>query len=131
MKKCFIILLTLSILLLPVSCSKEENNNSKEIADEVIINLPKDNSVNGYRTESSKIQNGSMPERIDADDVVVGNIETQKDTISKDYCGNKNSKVFHKSSCSSVSAMNDNNKYFADRSTLISKGYSPCGKCKP
>jgi len=130
MKRFYIILLILCLLIIPTSC-KKENINTESIASEVTINLPKDNTVNGYRTEAHKNTNGEMPDSIDTNDVVVGDINSQVSAISKDYCGNKNSMVFHKSSCGSVTAMNESNKYYSDRETLISEGYKPCGNCKP
>lgn len=49
-----------------------------------------------------------------------------------DYCGNKNTKVFHKSTCGSVSRMKEENKeFFSDRAAYISNGYTPCKRCKP
>lgn len=51
----------------------------------------------------------------------------------KDYIANKNSKVFHYPSCSSVSKMNEANKIYAHetREQMIADGYKPCGTCKP
>ena len=48
------------------------------------------------------------------------------------YVGNKNSKKFHYSWCSSVSDMKEKNKItFHSREEAISDGYEPCKKCKP
>ena len=48
------------------------------------------------------------------------------------YIGNKNTKKFHKSSCSSVGKMNESNKVgFDSRSDAISAGYDPCKICNP
>lgn len=48
------------------------------------------------------------------------------------YIGNKNSKVFHKSDCSSVYNMKKENKVeLSSRDDAISQGYKPCGNCKP
>lgn len=48
------------------------------------------------------------------------------------YIGNKNSKIFHKPSCSSVSDMKDKNKVVLDsREAAIQKGFKPCKKCNP
>lgn len=50
-----------------------------------------------------------------------------------DYVLNTNTKKFHYPSCGSVQDMKDKNKeyYTGDRQTLIDRGYSPCGRCKP
>ncbi len=46
---------------------------------------------------------------------------------------NKNTKVFHKPGCSSISKMKDSNKeeYNGSRDSVISKGYKPCQRCNP
>lgn len=126
MKRLFLVLIVILIISGLTAC----NSNSKDgniSAPEVTIRLPKDDSVNGYRTESFT-SNNSMPQSISGNDVAVS---SETDKKSDNYCGNKNSKVFHKSDCSSVKNMKDGNKYYAERSVLISKGYSPCNQCKP
>lgn len=55
-------------------------------------------------------------------------------TNGHDYIGNKNSKVFHYTDCSSVKRMNESNKVFFNNTTreeVIAKGYKPCGNCNP
>lgn len=48
------------------------------------------------------------------------------------YIGNKNTKKFHHSWCSSVGKMKSSNKVsFSSRSAAISKGYDPCKNCNP
>lgn len=48
------------------------------------------------------------------------------------YIGNKNSKVFHYPSCSSVRQMSEKNKVcLTSRDAAIAAGYKPCGNCKP
>ena len=48
------------------------------------------------------------------------------------YIGNKNSKIFHRASCSSVSQMKDSNKVsLSSRDAAISQGYRPCENCQP
>lgn len=52
--------------------------------------------------------------------------------VSYTYIGNKNSKVFHESTCASVKRMNDSNKVsFSSRSSAVSAGYTPCKNCNP
>ena len=50
-----------------------------------------------------------------------------------DYIGNKNTKKFHYSWCSSVTQMKESNKYYytGTRQGMISKGYEPCKRCDP
>ena len=53
-------------------------------------------------------------------------------TESSAYIGNKNSKVFHETYCSSVSKMSDKNKVtFTSRKEAVDSGFSPCGSCEP
>lgn len=54
-------------------------------------------------------------------------------TTETDYVGNKNTKKFHYDWCGSVGKMKESNKYYytGTRDEMISKGYSPCGNCKP
>ena len=49
------------------------------------------------------------------------------------YIGNKNTKKFHYTYCSSVKKMKDSNKKYLEctRDQAISQGYSPCGNCNP
>ncbi len=52
--------------------------------------------------------------------------------IESAYVGNKDSHVFHRSTCSSVSGMSEKNKIaFFSREEAIEKGYKPCEKCNP
>ena len=50
--------------------------------------------------------------------------------VSTQYIGNKNSKKFHKSSCSYLPDKS-NQIIFDSRSDAIDAGYSPCGRCYP
>lgn len=49
------------------------------------------------------------------------------------YILNTNTRKFHYPSCSSVSRMNESNKYYYTglRDEVIAMGYSPCGRCHP
>jgi len=61
------------------------------------------------------------------------NSSTTTQKTGTDYVGNKNSKVFHYSYCSSVKKMKESNKYYftGTRDQMIAKGYKPCGNCHP
>lgn len=74
-----------------------------------------------YATGNSRIAEGNENTPGTSDDVIM------------DYVLNTNTMRFHKPTCSSVSTMSEKNKsYFTGtRSELISKGYTPCGNCKP
>ena len=51
----------------------------------------------------------------------------------KTYILNKNTKVFHNPTCSSVNQMKESNKrtYTGTREQVIEMGYKPCGRCHP
>lgn len=53
-----------------------------------------------------------------------------KEANTDEYIGNKNSKVFHRSSCTSLPAEH-NRIYFKTREAAVRAGYNPCGQCKP
>lgn len=53
-------------------------------------------------------------------------------SVSGSYIGNKNSKIFHHSYCSSVSKMKSSNKvHFNSRTAAVNAGYRPCKNCRP
>ena len=108
-------------------CGCAENQKESETKTPVVISLAEDDSVNGYR------ENPKSSDKISADDVVVGNVtNSNTETSGSAYCGNKNSKILHKSSCGSVGKMKDENKvFYKNREEAIAEGYKPCGKCKP
>lgn len=91
------------------SCAKADANQNAQSDTEVTINLPTDDTVNGYRNEKSETPEGEAT-----------------------YCANKGSKVFHRQSCQSVEKMKDQNKYFTnDKDELLKDGYTPCKNCEP
>ena len=104
----------------------------------VVINLPKDNSVNGYRIAEPDYTDNNI---VDANSVIVdtsshnssnSEIVSSKVVSSEKYCVNVNSGIFHKLNCGSVSKMKEENKaYFSDRNKVISEGYTPCKRCNP
>ena len=60
------------------------------------------------------------------------NDSSSKSLSSYSYIGNRNTRKFHRASCSSVSQMNEGNKVgFDSRSEAIEGGYDPCKRCKP
>ncbi len=113
------IVLIICCLLLLSGCKSQ----TAELPNEDIkINLPTDDTVNGYRNEDYE-----SDDLIPQDEV---SVVTPNNTIT--YCGNKNSKVFHKLNCSSVSNMKESNKvYFTSKEEYLQNGYSACKKCNP
>lgn len=106
-------------------CSVEKTEKQEKAP--VVINLASDDSVNGYRKDSSN-------NAIKAEDVAVSTGENTagNSTNSSGYCVNKNSKVLHKLSCGSVSKMKAENKgFYSSKEAALADGYKPCGSCKP
>ncbi len=129
MKRIFYLFFCLCIAFSFSACKQEGNAESRA---EVVINLPEDNSVNGYRENTESFDDTV----IDANSVVLdtesGKTTDKNSNSEGKYCANINSKVFHNSSCASVSKMKEENKkLFNDRDAAILQGYKPCGSCKP
>ncbi|MBQ6825653.1 MAG: hypothetical protein IJP34_03210 [Clostridia bacterium] len=126
MKKLLSLMIVILLSFCFIGCNKNEAGINRE---KVVINLPRDNSVNGYRTGKS----GNIDDTvISADDVTVIDKYVPKENSDYQYCVNKNSGVFHKISCDSVSKMNETNKvYIKDKSEAILKGYKACKICNP
>ena len=126
MKKLLCLFLSIIIFLSLSSCGKTNNSidtNSSPTEDKIVIKMPTDNSVNGYRVSDSK--NESIP------DFTGTQSKTQEnnDTL---YYANTNSKKFHLKTCGSAQTILDKNLYISDsRDELIDEGYSPCGRCNP
>ena len=136
MKRKFFIILIICLVFSISGCSAiSENEAHTEPKEKVAINQPTDNTVNGYRTEKSETNTDktTLPETIGKDEIgIQSNPVSAQTQNSAGYCGNKNSKVFHNSSCGSVAKMKEENKVFAkNREEMISSGYKPCGSCKP
>lgn len=124
MKRIFALVICVFFIFL-TGCN--QNSNPPE-RDAVKINMPADNSVNGYRV--SKPETNGMPDIIAGSNTSVGTVE--QNNSDAEYCANKNSKVFHKSTCGSVEDMKEENRaYYSDRDQLIKNGYSPCKRCNP
>lgn len=110
MKKCVLLLLVVLFIFTFIGCQTTSVSNE---LPSVSVNMPTDNSVNGYRSEVS--------------DTTASDQDT-----SLLYCGNISSKIFHKSTCSSVSRMKESNKlYSSGREWFINENYSPCKACNP
>ena len=119
------------IMLLLCGCAASRNSDNTESHTQVSINLPTDDTVNGYRQESSP---SAMPRIIAAEDVKTGSLaqSAANPNNSAEYIGNSNSRVFHKTSCGSANTMKEENKvFFKNREEAINTGYSPCKRCKP
>lgn len=122
---CFCLIVILSTCC---GCSGMTIKGSTDTTSDapVTVNMPTDNSVNGYRTYGNTTPDG----------ITVINSDVSENSEDTDYCGeyvaNTNSNKFHKSSCSSAKKMNEENKYISNsREDMISRGYEPCKRCNP
>ncbi len=100
---------------------------NKQDKEPIKINMPKDNTVNGYKNENintGDIFNGT---EINTDSITV----TEK-TESYKYFGNTNSKKFHKVSCKSFKNTNKENiTYYKTKDEFLKNNYIPCKICNP
>ena len=124
MKKFALFLVCLALCFSFSACKEQKTADDKT---PVVINMPTDDTVNGYRVSAK----GSLGNTISAESVTVGDTDsssevssgpgqssdTKSDTKSSEkYCVNVKTGVFHKMSCSSVNKMKDENKaFFTDR----------------
>ena len=131
MRKFLILIFAMFIAFNSGGC-KAGNTTSQR--DKIVINMPSDDSVNGYRLEDDKHyeQNDDI---ISADSVTLEtntNVSGNGSSEKIMYCANIKSKVFHKKDCGSVKKIKEENKFFlSDRQQLINDGYKPCGNCEP
>ena len=122
------------IFIFCCGCSETETVSN----DEVIINMPTDNTVNGYRIENTESDSQNISDNTESK-TNSSKIESNnsKVDISQNnnviqYCANTNSKKFHISTCGSVETIKEENRlYLSDRAEMISLGYEPCKKCNP
>lgn len=140
MKKILLIIFTVIFIL--CGCGSDNTVSEKE---KVQINLPTDNTVNGYRNETS--DNNDMPDTIsgiavDVSESTSTNVESSNKNTSIDnsqnddknisYIGNKNSKKFHKSTCGVLKNTKEENKVnLGSKQDFLDQGYVACKLCKP
>ena len=89
-----------------------------------------------YQTEELATPEGEWAPGTEAevtDKNVSNSSKTSNSTKKETYILNRNTKKFHKSTCSGVKDIKAENKeeYTGSRSDLIKEGYEPCGRCKP
>lgn len=127
------------MLLCLCGCSPSNYDTTDNTHSQITVNLPTDDTVNGYRQEGGS---QSMPQTISADEVKPASPE-QNSSVSNgqnssventktEYIGNLNTHIFHKSTCGSVGTMKEENKIiFEGRDDAINGGYTPCKRCNP
>lgn len=128
MKKFIIIF---SVILCLCGCSPSNSDMTDNTHSQITVNLPTDDTVNGYRQDS---ESQSMPQTISADEVkpALPEQSSSEENTKTEYIGNLNTHIFHKSTCGSVATMKEENKAIIEnRDEAINGGYTPCKRCKP
>ena len=102
----------------PRSVVVDIKSSDNKLNERVIVyNAAKGFKIN-YKTGMPKAGSGST---------------TTKNNSKQKYVLNTNTEKFHYPSCKSVNQMAAHNKKVetTTRSSLINRGYSPCGNCRP
>lgn len=82
------------------------------------------------RTDGSTLTFSAANEDLSSHTYQAGESKSPADSLS--YIGNKNSHIFHYSSCSGAKSMNEKNKVeFETREDAVNAGYKPCSTCNP
>lgn len=113
MKRIVCILSVLFVLFFLCSCNKKaenENSNSRPV-----VVLP-EGSKETVTVDTSSSDNSSRIVSSDPENMI--------------YVGNKNSKIFHKETCKSISNMKSENMIsFETIDEALNSDYKPCGIC--
>ena len=108
--------------------------NSYGHPTEEVLSRLRDADVEVYRTDLQgdiiAVSDGSTVKITTERNADIQTNETQPETSEETYIGNKNSKKFHRPSCSTLPA-EKNRVYFSSRNEAIDGGFSPCSNCHP
>ena len=119
----------LAVVVIVAAVSVSQSNLATEIPAKPIT-LP---ATTDAATEITQLQTDFSKEKIT--EISIPSSETAEDTTpcEFDYILNKNTKKFHLPTCASAKKIKDINReeYKGTKDDLISKGYFPCGNCKP
>ncbi len=99
--------------------------------DDSVLKRLEEKQIKVYRSDLQ----GTIVARGDGEKI---NIQTQnspkssnkKKPLNQNFIGNKNSKIFHRSTCSSL-PKEENRIYFDKKETAINQAYEGCKICKP
>ena len=131
----FIGLGSLLLLVLLFGCSSQTEKESMSEASASTVISAVDSFVEPepvpQATEDSSVADSEPePEPIPEPDPEPAPEPEPEPTV--EYIGNRNSKKFHELSCGSVDDMKAKNKVkLYSREEAISRGFDPCGRCKP
>ena len=131
MKKTFIYIALIAILssVLVIVLSKLPKTEEREA---IIITNASGETASKYQDFNDIIknqdnENNGMPNVISGSDTSVAQ-GSENELFA--FCGNKNSKIYHKSSCTSVNKTKEENKvYFKTLEECQNAGYRPCKIC--
>ena len=129
-RNCLMAYILIVILIFVSGCSVSTNTQ------DMIVPIATGNAESGAVSDGTE-ENAPLtplPERAVVPSVtVVPDQKKTENTREVQYIGNKNTKKFHYPYCGSVGQMKDKNKdyLYGSRDEAITKGYSPCGNCKP
>ena len=131
MKKTFIYIALIAILssVLVLVLSKFPKTDEREA---ILITNASGETASKYQDFNDIIKNqgnesNGMPNVISGSDTSVAQ-GSENELFA--FCGNKNSKIYHKSSCTSVNKTKEENKvYFKTLEECQNAGYRPCKIC--
>ncbi|MBQ8203152.1 MAG: hypothetical protein IJZ75_02610 [Clostridia bacterium] len=114
------ILIVLTVIMFGACAADTSAKEENKTDDEVIINIPTQNSSVNSNAENSKNESS----------VLETDVENNSQQIL--YYANTNSKKFHKNSCRYASIIDNSRLYITEsREELISENYQPCKVCNP
>ena len=131
MKKTFIYIALIAVLcsVLVIVLSKLPKTEEREA---IIITNASGETASKYQDFDDIIknqdnENNGMPNVISGSEISVAD---DGDYNLYTYCGNKNSKIYHKLSCSAANKTKEENKvYFKTLEECQNAGYRPCKIC--
>lgn len=121
----------LIILLITISlCGCADIGTSSE--PQIVINMPTDNMVNGYRISSQAETDQSNPANMDTSSDTPSVTKSKPNTVDTYYCASISGSKFHIPTCGSAKNIKEENLITApDRQKFIDDGYEPCRRCNP
>lgn len=116
-------------------CSATEEATSCAPESEIIVKLPTDSTVNGYRIAASADSGSQSKESTGATsggNTASASAAARASTSGGAYRANINTKKFHTSECGYGIKISEENLYTSNsREDMISQGYEPCKRCNP
>ena len=117
MKKFYLLLLIVFIILSFTGCSKDVGDTS---SSSFKISFPTDETVNGFRSEVNSSKENKTEEIKEAP------------SNPAYYCGNLKTHKIHLPDCRYVKSTNKDNIFINENKAFFEDmGYTDCGHCKP